>query len=135
MAPTRAAQPLEYAPKRAILPQLQVQPREQAAAVLSGPLRIGGRAGDGLYWSLRAAGASPQVAAQYLAALATEIDVGEIGPTDSFDLVLGPNDQLLYAGLQRIGQSALQLVKWTANGHAEWIDAANTERAVIVERA
>jgi murein DD-endopeptidase MepM/ murein hydrolase activator NlpD len=129
MAPTQAAQPLEYAPKRAILPPLPAPPREQAGAVLSGPLRIGGRAGDGLYWSLRAAGASPQVAAQYLAALATEIDVGEIGPTDSFDLVLGPNDQLLYAGLQRVGRSGLQLVKWTTNGHAEWIDAANTERA------
>lgn len=129
MAPTQAAQPLEFAPKRAVLPQAATLPVEQAAPVLSGPLRISGRAGDGLYWSLRAAGASPQVAAQYLAALATEIDVGEIGPTDSFDLVLGPNDQLLYAGLQRIGQSALQLVKWTANGHAEWIDAANSERA------
>ena len=38
----------------------------------SGPLRISGRVGDGLYWSLRAAGASPEVAAQYLAALATQ---------------------------------------------------------------
>ena len=46
--------------------------------VTTGPLRIRGRVGDGLYWSLRAAGASPEVAAQYLSALATEIDVGEV---------------------------------------------------------
>ncbi len=128
MAPTEAAQPLEFAPKRAFVPQVPAQPGPQVAAAISGPFRISGRAGDGLYWSLRAAGATPQVAAQYLAALATEIDVGEIGPADGFDLVLGPNGQLLYAGLQRVGQSALQLVKWTANGRGEWIDAANTDR-------
>jgi len=128
MAPTEAAQPLEFAPKRAFVPQVPAQLAQQVAAAISGPFRISGRAGDGLYWSLRAAGASPQVAAQYLAALATEIDVGEVGPADGFDLVLGPNGQLLYAGLQRAGQSALQLVKWTANGRAEWIDAANTDR-------
>jgi murein DD-endopeptidase MepM/ murein hydrolase activator NlpD len=129
MAPTQAAEPLEFAPKRLVLPKPEEQLAKQASAVLLGPVRISGRAGDGLYWSLRAAGASPQVAAQYLAALATEVDVGDIGPADSFDLVLGPNDQLLYAGLQRIGQSAIQLVKWTANGRAQWIDAANRERA------
>jgi murein DD-endopeptidase MepM/ murein hydrolase activator NlpD len=128
MTPTQAAQPLEFAPKRAFLPQEQAQPVPQPANASSDPLRISGRAGDGLYWSLRAAGASPQVAAQYLAALATEIDVGEVGPADGFDLVLGRNGDLLYAGLQRVGQSALQLVKWSANGHAQWIDAANTLR-------
>lgn len=128
MAPTNAAQPLEFAPKRAFVPQVQAAPEQQVVAAASGPIRISGRAGGGLYWSLRAAGASPQVAAQYLAALATEIDVGDVGPADGFDMVLGPNGQLLYAGLQRVGQSALQLVKWTANGRAEWIDAANTER-------
>src|SRR5205823_7241578 len=87
----------------------------------------------GLYWSLRAAGASPQVAAQYLAALATEIDVGEVAPSDGFDLVLGPDHQLLYAGLDRMGEGALQLVRWTANGRGEWIDAANAEKPAPVE--
>jgi murein DD-endopeptidase MepM/ murein hydrolase activator NlpD len=94
----------------------------------SGPLRIRGHVGDGLYWSLRAAGASPQVAAQYLAALATEIDVGEVGPSDGFDLVLGADRQLLYAGLSRAMSSSLQLVRWSANGRAKWINAANAER-------
>ena len=35
-----------------------------------------------------------EVAAQYLAALATEIDVGDVAPNASFDMVLGPNRQL-----------------------------------------
>jgi murein DD-endopeptidase MepM/ murein hydrolase activator NlpD len=97
--------------------------------VESGPLRIRGRVGEGLYWSLRAAGASPQVAAQYLAALATEIDVGEVGPSDGFDLVVSPSRQLLYAGLDRFGDSDLQLVKW----NSAWVDAADAARPAPVE--
>jgi murein DD-endopeptidase MepM/ murein hydrolase activator NlpD len=128
MAPTDAAEAIEFAPKRAFVPQQQPQPASQPAVSPLGPVRIIGRAGDGLYWSLRAAGASPDVAAAYLGALATQIDVGEIGSGDGFDLVLGANHQLLYAGLQRVGQSALQLVKWSANGRSEWIDAANADR-------
>ena len=65
-----------------------------------GPLRISGRVGDGLYWSLRAAGASPEVAAQYLAALATQIDVGDVAPSASFDMVLGPNRELALRGAE-----------------------------------
>jgi murein DD-endopeptidase MepM/ murein hydrolase activator NlpD len=133
MAPTEAAEPIEFAPKRAFAPQFAAVPAAQSAQPPAGPLRIRGRAGDGLYWSLRAAGASPQVAAEYLAALATEIDVGEVGPADAFDLVLGSDHQLLYAGLQRFGQSGLQLVKWAATGRAEWIDAANAQRPAPTE--
>jgi murein DD-endopeptidase MepM/ murein hydrolase activator NlpD len=135
MAPTASAESIEFAPKRAFVPQEEAKPAGQpVAAVFSeGPVRIRGRAGDGLYWSLRAAGASPAVAAEYLAAIATEIDVGDVTSGDGFDLVLGPNHQLLYAGLDRIGQSALQLVRWSANGQARWIDAANAERPAPVE--
>jgi len=97
------------------------------------PLRIRGRAGDGLYWALRAAGASSQSAAAYLKALATQIDVGEVARDDRFDLVLanrraaGGESQagpLLYAGLERAGQRSLQLVAWNVGGKAAWIDAA-----------
>ncbi len=126
MASSDAAESIEFAPRRAFVAQAPVgmaQPPRSA----DGPLRIRGVAGDGLYWSLRAAGASPEIAAQYLAALATEIDVGAVGPSDSFDLVLGSNHQLLYAGLERVGQSALQLVKWSADGRSEWVDAANSQ--------
>jgi len=126
MAPTEAAEPIEFAPKRAFAPR--AQPSGAPAPLATGPLRIRGRAGDGLYWSLRAAGATPQVAAAYLAALATKTDVGDVAPTDAFDLVLGSNRELLYAGLQRVGQTGLQLVKWTADGRSEWIDAANEQK-------
>jgi murein DD-endopeptidase MepM/ murein hydrolase activator NlpD len=133
MAPTDAAEPILFAPKRAFVPSVTVEASPGSAAAAAGPLRIRGRAGDGLYWSLRAAGASPQVAAEYLAALATAIDVGELTAGDSFDLVLGTNHQLLYAGVNRVGQSALQLVRWTANGRSEWIDAANADRPEAAE--
>jgi murein DD-endopeptidase MepM/ murein hydrolase activator NlpD len=133
MAPTDAAQSIEFAPKRAFAAQPEPQAMIQPASSRDGPIRISGRAGDGLYWSLRAAGASPQVAAQYLAALATEIDVGEIAPGDGFDLVLGQDRQLLYAGLDRVGQSHLQLVRWNENGRSEWVDAANADRPAPVE--
>ena len=135
MAPTEAAQSIEFAPKREtpFAVQAAPMPKSAVAALATGPLRIRGRAGDSLYWSLRAAGASPQVAADYLSALATEIDVGEVGPGDTFDLVLGTNRALLYAGLGRLGAPALQLVRWTANGQSEWIDAAHAERPAPVE--
>jgi murein DD-endopeptidase MepM/ murein hydrolase activator NlpD len=132
MAPTAAAEPILFAPKRAFVPAA-AEPAPQPTAIAVTPLRIRGRAGDELYWSLRAAGASPEVAADYLAALATEIDVGEVSAGDSFDLVLGANRQLLYAGLNRVGASALQLVRWTTNGRSEWIDAANADRPEPVE--
>jgi murein DD-endopeptidase MepM/ murein hydrolase activator NlpD len=127
MAPTQAVEAVNFVPKRAVAAIAPV-PAPIAAQMASGPLRIRGHVGDGLYWSLRAAGASPQVAAQYLAALATEIDVGEVGPSDGFDLVLGADRQLLYAGLSRAMSSSLQLVRWSANGQAKWINAANAER-------
>lgn len=124
MAPTDAVQPVEFVQHRAP----PIEPIAAAAlkpAAASGPLRIRGRVGDGLYWSLRAAGASPQIAAQYLAALATTIDVGDVAPNASFDMVLAPGANLLYAGLSRAGERELQLVKWNTGGRSEWIDAAS----------
>ncbi len=116
--------------------------RKSQVAIDTTPLRIRGRVGDGLYWSLRAAGASPQVAAQYLAALSTEIDVGgDVAPNDSFDLILASRragngerqeGALLYAGLDRSAAQDLQLVLWTANGRSQWIDAANTQQPAPV---
>ena len=102
------------------------------------PVRIRGRAGDGLYWALRAAGASSQSAADYLKALATQIDVGEVTPDDQFDLILanrrtaGGESQagpLLYAGLERNDERSLQLVAWTVGGRVAWIDAAAADQA------
>lgn len=101
--------------------------------------RIRGRVGDGLYWSLRAAGATPQVAAVYLQALSTEIDVGgDILPDDRFDLVLARPDPargddrpaLLYAGVERVIEDDVQLVRWDGGGGARWINAATVDRPV-----
>jgi murein DD-endopeptidase MepM/ murein hydrolase activator NlpD len=131
MAPTEAVEAVDFVPKRAAPVEAPVAAPRPAAAP-AGPLRIRGRVGDGLYWSLRAAGASPQVAAQYLAALATEIDVGAVGPQDGFDMVLGANRELLYAGLDRVADSDLQLVKWNTGGRTAWIDAANAARPAPV---
>jgi len=110
--------------------------RKLPIAVDNRPLRIRGRAGGGLYWALRAAGASGQSAADYLKALATQIDVGAIAPDDRFDLVLanrhtatGENfpGPLLYAGLERSGQRSLQLIAWSIGGKSSWVDAANNQ--------
>ncbi len=116
---------IERGPAGLILTRLPI-------AVDRTPIRIRGRAGDGLYWALRAAGASSQSAASYLRALATQIDVGAIAPDDRFDLILanqradggesraGP---LLYAGLERSGDRSLRLVAWNLGGRIAWIDA------------
>jgi murein DD-endopeptidase MepM/ murein hydrolase activator NlpD len=132
MAATEAVEPIEFAPKR-VAPVMASTPAPAVVPVPTGPLRIRGRVGDGLYWSLRAAGASPQVAAAYLAALASEIDVGEVGSGDDFDLVLGSNRELLYAGLDRAADSDLQLVRWNANGRSEWVNAGHADQPAPVE--
>ena len=129
-----AVEPIAVVPTRkaAPLPVAETE-KSEAPKASTGPLRIRGRVSEGLYWSLRAAGASPQVAAQYLAALATEIDVGgDVGPGDAFDMVLGSGGDLLYAGLDRFADSDLQLVRWNANGRNQWIDAANADRPAPV---
>jgi murein DD-endopeptidase MepM/ murein hydrolase activator NlpD len=102
-------------------------------AVDTTPKRIRGLAGSGLYWALRSAGASPAAAAEYLRALASQIDVGsDIAPSDMFDLVLAHRSSasgesregpLLYAGLNRAGDRSLQLVRWRSGGRLDWLDA------------
>ena len=106
---------------------------KQAVAVDTTPLRIRGRVGDGLYWSLRAAGVSSGAAAEFLLVIGRRIDVGgDVSPADKFDLVIanrraangeseaGP---LLYAGLDRASASDLQIVRWTVAGRTDWFDA------------
>jgi murein DD-endopeptidase MepM/ murein hydrolase activator NlpD len=131
MDATDEVEPIDVVPVRKVQPIPVAEPERPTIA--PGPLRIRGRVGDGLYWSLRAAGASPQVAAQYLAALATEIDVGgDVGPGDGFDMVLGSGGDLLYAGLDRVAAADLQLVKWNANGRGDWLDAAHADQPAPV---
>jgi murein DD-endopeptidase MepM/ murein hydrolase activator NlpD len=109
-------------------------------AVDNSPLRIRGRVGDGLYWSLRASGVSPQAAGEYLRALATQIDVGsQVSPDDRFDLIVanrraatGESQEgpLVYAAIDRPGATGIRLMKWTIAGHTDWIDANGAGRQV-----
>lgn len=96
------------------------------------PMRIRGRVGDGLYWALRSAGASTAVAADYLKALADQIDVGDVTAADRFDLVVASrasadgsrqDGMLLYAAIDRTMGGDVQLVRWTAGGKPTWVNA------------
>ena len=107
-------------------------------AVDNRPLRIRGRAGDGLYWALRASGVSPQAAGEYLRAIGGQLDVGgEIGPDDRFDLIVanrraatGESQEgpLLYAAIDRAGAPDIRLMKWNFGGRADWVDANGAGR-------
>ncbi len=104
-------------------------------AVDERPRRISGRVGDGLYWSLRSSGVTPQAASDYLKALATKLDVGaDLYREDRFDLVIAHrraatgeqvSGPLLYAGIERVAGAPLQMMKWTVGGKTGWYDAAS----------
>lgn len=90
--------------------------------------RVSGDVSGGLYWSLREAGASPQVATDYLKAIAGEIDVGEVAPYDRFDFVVDTTDNhLLFARLVRAQGSDVELMRWTAGGRAGWFGGVQAE--------
>ena len=100
----------------------------------NGVRRINGDVAGGLYWSLRSAGANPSIAADYLKAIATRIDVGEVAPYDRFDFAIvegrnGEPDTLLYAGLDRAQYSDVQLMKWIANGQTGWFDGSSEQQS------
>jgi murein DD-endopeptidase MepM/ murein hydrolase activator NlpD len=117
--------------------QFPADPEAAAKPVIASDttdVRIQGAVTDGLYWSLRNAGVSPQVAADYLHALSTRIDVGsDVAPYDRFDLVLSknPGQPLEYAALHRVDGPDVELLKWNVGGKAEWFDtdASGAERS------
>ena len=135
MAPLPSVATVDSVPVREAPFVVAPAPAETSkAAQPIGPMRISGRVGDGLYWSLRSAGSSPAIAAQYLAALAKEIDVGaDVAAGDRFDLVVsgGEAPRVLYAGLDRGFGAALKLVRWDDN----WIDAGQEQRPEPVASA
>ena len=113
--------------------ETQAQALPKAAGVQTGERgsvkRISGDVTEGLYWSLRAAGATPQIAADYLKALSTHMDVGEVAPFDRFDFAVrkgapGQADQLVYAGLDRLQYEDVKLLKWTSGGSTSWFDGS-----------
>ena len=107
--------------------------------VTTTPLRVRGRAGDGLYWALRTAGASSATAASYLeGAGAGDRRRRNRRPTTASTWSLSSRRSadgqasegaLLYAGLDRMMDSDLQLVKWSAGGKPVWVNAATIGQA------
>jgi murein DD-endopeptidase MepM/ murein hydrolase activator NlpD len=108
-----------------------------ALATDEAPLRSRGRVGAGLYSSARAAGIPLRVVEAYIRALAPQMNVGEIGPDDRFDMVVerrrassGESEigQLLFAGLHRSGGRDIRLMRWTVGGQTRWFDASGVAR-------
>jgi murein DD-endopeptidase MepM/ murein hydrolase activator NlpD len=75
------------------------------------------------------AGVPGAVAQEYLRALATRIRLSDgISVEDRFDLVIGEG-RLLYAGLDRVAASDVQLMRWAVDGRTGWIDATGADIA------
>jgi murein DD-endopeptidase MepM/ murein hydrolase activator NlpD len=106
-------------------------------AVDNTPLRFQGQVGTSLYRAARAAGAPAGAVESYIKALATQIDVGVIRPTDRFDIIVAhrraatgesETGALLFAGLQRGSANRLQLMQWSENGKTQWFEASGVGR-------
>ena len=107
--------------------QFPTDPEAAARPVIASSgsdIRVQGAVTDGLYWSLRGAGVPPQIAADYLHALSTRMDVGEVAPYDRFDLVISKTSgqPLEYAALHRVDAPDVELLKWNAGGKIDWFD-------------
>lgn len=106
-------------------------------AIDATPLRITGTVGPSLYRSARAAGAPMKAIQQYLQTIDQNVSLGDIAPTDRFDIIVGYKrsargeaavGQLLYAGLERGGRPRAQLVRWGGDG--QFFEASGMGRAV-----
>ena len=93
-----------------------------------GVRRVSGDVSGGLYWSLRGAGASPQIAADYLKALSTRIDVGEVAPFDRFDFAVRDGN-LIYAGIDRFQYEDVRLLAWSNGGQPGWFDGSSAPQS------
>jgi murein DD-endopeptidase MepM/ murein hydrolase activator NlpD len=108
------------------------------AADAGGPTRVTGVAGSNLNQAMAAAGLPNSVAQDYLRAIASRITLaGGISVKDRFDIVVdrrGGTPTLLYAGLDRVGASDVQLMRWVEDGKAGWVDANGTDAAAEAMR-
>ena len=90
------------------------------------PLRLRGTVGSSLYRSMRAAGVPAGAVQEYVRALGDQLDLDrEVRSGDQFDIILeyrraATGDRqagkLLYAGIDRGGQPATQLMRWGSDG-------------------
>lgn len=106
---------------------------KQPIAVDTTPLRIRGIVGTGLYRSARAAGAPVEAIQNYLQILSGQTSLSNIRETDEFDIIVGYRraatgevevGSMLYAGLDRDGKSAIQMLKWTTGENTQWFEAS-----------
>ena len=103
-------------------------------AVDNTPLRIRGTVGSqGIYRSARAAGAPADAIQSYLKVIAGRTGLRSIRPTDEFDIIIDYAraetgevrvGNLLYAGVERGGKSAIQMLKWTVGDNTQWFEAS-----------
>ena len=107
-------------------------PTEVPAAPEPVPVaRFRGRLDEGLVAALHESGVSDGVARGFVATVATRAVGLDIGPDDHFDLVVDFSGQggpmLIYAALDRIGASDVQLVRIAG----KWIDAGGGDRRTV----
>ncbi|MET0248914.1 MAG: M23 family metallopeptidase [Sphingobium sp.] len=97
------------------------------------PLRIQGVVGESIYASARAAGAPPRAIQAFLRVIAGQVDLGSIGAGDRYDIITEYRraetgdvevGELLYAGFRRARGKAIDMLKWTRDGRAEWFEAS-----------
>jgi murein DD-endopeptidase MepM/ murein hydrolase activator NlpD len=105
----------------------------KAIAVDDTPLRIRGTVGPGLYRSARAAGAPPEAIQNFLKVIAGRTPLDRIGANDEFDIIIEHRraetgevkaGNLLYAGIDRGGNSMIQMLKWTNGENSQWFEAS-----------
>lgn len=82
--------------------------------------RVRGPAGEGLYWSLRAAGVPGQAAQEYMEAVLVDAPGERVSGSDRFDLVLS-GERLVYAALERNRGASVKLVKWPVGEGTQWL--------------
>ncbi len=97
------------------------------------PLRIRGIIGQSLYKSARAAGAPASAIQSYLKIIAGRTDLSNLRSTDEFDIIIdyrraetGETEagKILYAGLDRDGKSAIQMLEWKTGDSSQWFEAS-----------
>jgi murein DD-endopeptidase MepM/ murein hydrolase activator NlpD len=102
-------------------------------AIDTTPLRIRGTIGDGLYRSARAAGAPADAIQSFLKIISGRTQLSNLRATDEFDIIMEYRrsetgevqpGELLYAGIDRDGKPAIQMLKWSIEGNTQWFEAS-----------
>ncbi|NNC59946.1 MAG: M23 family metallopeptidase [Erythrobacter sp.] len=107
------------------------------------PLRIRGKVGSSLYRSARAAGAPASAVQQYLKALGDHTDLDRaLRADDTFDMVVSYRraatgerqaGDLLFAGVERGGKPATQLMRWGKDGRFYEASGVGEQRSGLMQ--